>query len=379
MFAGITQERSSIVLKARRKGQHSEGDEARAVARAAWLWRDQRSPIPVVWGGRCLGVMRGDPDNNRSIWRPGPLPPGMHAGQGTYVPDYDTSINKLSAGKHYAIYWNKPGATASVIDNWYDLWGTDANPGKGNWSGTARTARAFTNTTAGAINIGANVSPSIRYLTRVSPFSGESTVRAMILYDRVIAYDACTMTAGAQLMTNTTTATRYVTNGDPGLQIFVEADTVHNATAAAMTVLTYVDNTGAAGSNVITTPVLTKIVSIAAPTALIGARNVFQTPGIATKSGNPYLTLQAGSEGVQQITNYTWNAAPTGTCSFVLQFPLALFPETVTAGVASDYDFCTGIESINKRIFDDACLSVLHNPHVTTTTYYHGWLEFGWT
>ena len=348
----------------------------------AFAWRDTPIWIPVIYGRRIVGEVRGDPDRGRTLVRCGGFP----------YDDYDTAVAKKSTGKHYAVYWTKGLSSTAVIDNWYDLWGVEGNPQKGAWTGTARTARVFTNATTGALNCGNAVSPFIKYLTRTSGYS-QGSVQAALIYDRVLSYDACTMTASSQNMTNTLTATRYVTArafplaSDPGLQIFVEADTVHSATAANLSVLNYTDQDGNGPNAIPTTPTLAKIVSVAAPTATLGARCVIQTPGVTTKSANPYLTLAnaatsssgAAQQGVKNILNYTWSAAPTGTVSFVLQFPIALFADMATAGQCFDADFIYGLEVANKRVYDDACLSCLYNPHVAVNSSMHGWSEFGWT
>lgn len=358
-------------VHARRKS--CEVDETKAITYAAWVWRDTPTWVAVCVRGRVVGEVRGDPQLGRSLFR--------RCSTGVPFASYDDAVSKLSTSlKFWAIYWYKPTSTSIVIDNWYDLWGCDGVPQAGNWSGTARTARPFANTTAGAICAGVAVSPSLKYLTRASQFA-YNTIRAYLIYDRVLAYDACTMTASSQNMTNTLPATRYISTGDPGLQVFVEADTVHNATTANLTVLTYVDQGGNTGHVAPTSPTLSKIVSVAAPTSTLGARAVIQAPGITTKSlAGAYLNLAAGDQGVRSIANYTWSAAPTGTCSFVLQFPLMLFVDSVVLGQVGDWEFLSGVEAIGKRIYDDACLSVMTCPHVTgQPATNHGWMEFSWT
>jgi hypothetical protein len=360
-------------IRTRLKARYSETDEAVMLKHAMYAWRDTPIWIPVVYGRRCLGLVKGDPQRSRTLYQP------YDFSSGTPYQSYDDAIFKLTSGKHWAQYWSKPAAS-QVIDSWYDLWGTGGNPQAGNWSGTAKTARQFIGPMTGSIWTGGSVSPSRKYLTRASQFGTETTIQTSLLYDRVLSYDACTMTAGSQSMTNTLGPTRFVSAGDPGLQIFVEADAIHSSTTGNMTVLTYVDQSGNAGHTVVTTPTLSLVVSIAAPTATLGARNIFQTPGNTVASGNPYLNLQSGDQGVTSITNYTFSAAPTGTNSFVLQMPLALFPDRLVAGQASDYEFVSGLEAVNKRIYDDAVLSWMIAARVTAQTgIYNGWMEFGWT
>jgi hypothetical protein len=353
------------IHKVRRKARHSEGDEARALKLCAFLWRHERVWVAISFGGRIIAHVKGDPANNRTL---------VIFGNDVPYGSYDDAVSKKSGGKHYGpVYFLKFIDTAVVVDNWYDTWGTAANPIAGNWSGTARTARQFLNTTTGALYTGPSVLPQKKYLTRALSFNQDSNVLATLIYDRVLSYDACTMTASSQAMTNTLAATRYISSGDPGLQIFVEADTVHNATAANLTVLTYVNQAGTGGNVVPTTPTLTKTVSIAAPTSTLGARQTFP-------KGQIYLNLALGDLGVRSITDYTWSAAPTGTNSFVLQFPLMLSADVVINGNSSDYEFLSGLEAINKRIYDDACLSVMTCSRSTATpTFLNGMMEFGST
>jgi len=360
------------IHKVRRKARYSECDDARAIVRAAHVWRNERAWVAIMHGGRVIANMKGDPENNRTLIL------------GTDVPygSYDDAVAKSSGGKQYGpIYFMDFISTSIVIDCWYDTWGCSGIPQAGNWSGTALTARPFTASTPGALYTGPAVSPQKKYLKRAACFNEDATMLATLIYDRVLAYDSCTMTAGSQSMTNTLPATRYISTGDPGLQIFIEGQTVHSSTAANLTVLTYANQAGTGGQTVPTTPTLTVIPSIAAPTSTLGALGIIQQNGITTKNlGQIYLNLQAGDLGVRSITNFTFSAAPTGTNSFVLQFPLMLNTDVAIQGMVSDYEFLSGLEAINKRIYDDACLSLMTNSHVTATpAFLHGMMEFGST
>lgn len=354
-------------IRARSKSRHHEPAEARALRRAAEMWTTPVS-LPVVRRGRVIGYVLGDPKRRRTLYATASFP----------YPTYDIAVGAKGKGNHAAFYWDKPGDTGLAIDSWYDLWGTIGVPVAGDWSGTARTARVFTASTTGAMQIGPAVSPLNKFLGRVTASGMESTGRAMVLYDRVLSYDKCTMTASSQTMTNTATATRYISSGDPGLQLFLEADAVHNATTADLTVVTYT-NQALTGSRLVdTTPTLSKVVSIAAPTSTLGARCAIQCPGATTKT-IMHVPLQDGDLGITSIQNYTWSAAPTGTCSFVLQFPLAMFVDSVLNVGSSDVEMQFGFDAISKQIYDDACLSwLLNHRNASQPTRYSGWTEFSW-
>lgn len=334
------------------------------------MWRKTRTWIPVGFRNRIIGQVKGDPENNRTLW----------TSQITPFADIDTMLVKLSAGQQWGqIFWS-PIATSVVIDNWYDSWGVDGNPQKGDWSGTAKTARQFLASTPGAIYHGGAVSPKLKYLLRAAIHNGESTVVSRIIYDRVLSYDACTMTAANQTMTNTAAATRYIGSTDPGLQVFIEADTAHNSTACNLTALTYTSQAGTAGQAIPTSPTLVKIPSVAAPTTTLAARGVISGNGQTTKNlEGAYMQLAQGDLGVRKLEGFTWSAAPTGTCSFVLQFPLLLLPDCLSASQSSDYTCYDGIEAVNKQVYDDACISFLYCPHVTgQPATMAGELRFGW-
>lgn len=352
-------------VRTRSKTRASAGDEARAVAKAAVAWRNSPLWMPVVWGGGVVAYVRGADRRGVEIRCSAPFA------------DYDQAALALTSQQRGGSYFMKVSASSLVTKNWYDLWGVDANPAAGNWSGTALTARQFTTGTTGGLQVGPPVAPRTKYATRTSLMANNAQYCAL-LYDRVLSYDACLMSAASQNFVNTLAATRYISGG-PGLQVFVEADSVHSATAANLTTLTYVNNLGNAGHVVETTPTLALIPSVAAPTKEIGARGVIQAPGLATGAPcAPYLQLQAGDLGVTSLTNVQFSAAPTGTNSFTLQFPFALFPDHALTESPSDYEFVSGLESVNKQIYDDACLAWLIYPISTTATPIHGWIEYGW-
>lgn len=359
-------------MRGRRKAQHSEGDEARAIAcgvRAVGAWR---GAIPFIWGARYLGDIVGDPDRGRTLWIPRRCATRPYSGE-------DDALKAATTGKVWSWTWTKFLSASFVIDNWYDLWPVDGNPQHGDYSGVALTARVFTNSTTGAMFHGGNVSPSIKTLVRGSAFmTSSSTNRAVLVQDRVVTYDACTMSASSQNMTNTLPATRYISAGDPGLQIGCFADTIHNATAANLIALKYTDNGGNAAIDIQYTPTLNKVVSIAAPSALLGSRAVIQSPTLTTKNGLPYLD-NAGRGGARKIESFQWSAAPTGTCSFSLSFPLFLTVDLQSSNAAMDAEFLAGIEATAKRIYDDACLNVLVNPHIAAVSMLYGESEALWS
>lgn len=362
-------------VHARRKSRRGELEDARAVRRAAYLWQETDAPIMVESRGRLLGVLRGDSRTHVASFVP-----IARCGADNLYDNYDAALVAASEGKHFTFHWYKYKG-AGVFGNWYDMWPCIGNPAAGAYGGTARTAKQFSRTTTGAMCTGPQVSPLLKFMKRSAGFNTESgnRIEANLLYDRVLAYETCSMTAGNQVMDNTLTAQRFVGGaGDPrGLQIMGTADTVHNATAANLTQLRFTDSAGNTLQSVPTTPTLAKIVSIAAPTTTQPARVLIQSA--STRSDSPFLPLGDGKLGARLINDYTWSAAPTGTTCFALVYPYALNTDTMQIGHNYDYDYLSGVEALAKyQVFDDACLNVMVWQNSAAIGSVDGNIEFGW-
>lgn len=362
------------IVGIRPRSRYGAHEDARHVRDAAYAWRYCVQPIAVIVGGKHLGWVRGTPHGRETHW----FHPLIAT---TNWPTQNTLINTITnSGKSRVFAWAKMSASA-VVDSWHDLWGCVGTPTRGDWSGTAKTARQFSDSTTGSVWHGGNVSSSEKVLTRQSIFvNGAVVPRSFILYDRVLSYDACTMTASNQSMTNTLAAQRYIGSGEPGLQMMMCADTVHNATAANLTVCQYTDDDGNTLQSMPTTPTVRKVPSAAAPTSNLPARVIAPTsPGSTARTDRPFLPLIGGDSGVRLVDNYTWSAAPTGTFSLALVFPLAYIPGIGVNGTPVDYDYTAGLDAMNIVIKDGACLSFLQLSRVAAASNNFGWLEFAWT
>lgn len=360
-------------IRTRRKAHASELDEARAIKFAAWLWRNTPITIPVVTGGKYVGTVRGNRETGESVFTPA-----------MYAMPIGTSYDAITAGnilrRQSRFRWEKRFG-AGVAGNWYDLHVTTGDPQPGTYAGTARAAVSYTRASAGAMRIGAAVSPKLRYLKRGSVFNSATAMVATCLVDRVLMYNACTMTASLQAMSNAVTATRWITTGDRGMQIWAAADAVHNATTSNLNALVYTNESGSGSRNALTTPTLTKIVSLAAPSATLGARQLFYNGVNATRGReDPFLPLQAGDLGIRQIDSYTFSSTPTGTVSFAAMVPIALCPDVHAGGNAGDYEYLHGHEAAAQfRVYDDACLSLLAFRFTAVDVNLSGYGAFGWT
>jgi hypothetical protein len=357
-----------------RKSRENPSAVGQALFSACFAARGIDRTLPVLHEGKVVAFVRGKVGTPEVEWRlpPRGFNPKLWAGYTTY----DDIISELSAGKRYAETWAKSATTTTVANNWYDLWPVGGNPQAGAYTGAARTAVQFTDATAGGMLHGGNVSPDTKsFLTSLGV--ANTSVPTIVVYDRVLTYEACTISTVNQVMTNGLAAQRYIGVGEPGLKIMVTCQTALGATANAYTQLQYTDNSGntlqsmpvAFGVNVIT--------SALAPTTILGARVVSPAVSGGTVPFGPYMTLATGDTGVRLIDNYTHSANNTGTLAYVLGQPLVYIP-VVAAGQTSLFDNVQQLASL-PRVFDGACLAfMLYSPTATVGYVPHGRFEWGW-
>lgn len=364
------------VVRTRSKSRYSDIQDARAIEAAAQAWCTTDCPIPLMSNGKLLGMIGG---NSRTAVAT--FVPAWKLSTDFLYDDYDAAVQKCSMGLKTFTWHGFKLKGAGIASNWYDCWPTYGTNGPGAYGGTARTAKQFTKTTTGSMFHGPDVSTSLKFLKRFSSFlaSSGNQIAVTFLYDRVLAYESCSMTNGNQTMDNTLTAQRFAANGERGLQIWPTADAVHNATAADLTQVRYTNQAGTALQSVPTTPTLAKIVSIAAPTTAQPARMIVQGPATTQNPTSPFLALAAGDLGAQLINDYSFSAAPTGTNCFALVWPYVLNADHILNGQTSDTELLSGVEALAAhRIYDDACISVGVYSRTATNSMLDIWAEVGW-
>jgi hypothetical protein len=290
---------------------------------------------------------------------------------------YDDLISEVSAaGKFFPAKFSKGATTAGVANNWYDLWPVGGAPAAGTYTGTAFTARQFTEATVGALYHGGDKTPDTKHTISMDARSTGGTP-TLILYDRVLTYEACTFNASVnQALTNTLPAQRYISAGQRGLKMMVTCQTALGATAANFTQIQYTDQDGNATQSMPLTAFNAIIVSAAAPTGTLGARIVSPSVTAATLTQGPFMPLAVGDGGMRLVANYTTSAANTGTMAFVLGAPLATIPIQV-AGVTTLIDLVQQLVGL-EQVFDGACLSFLAFFPAATGTTFDGTVNVAW-
>jgi hypothetical protein len=260
------------------------------------------APLPVIVDGEFWGWAWRDPRGRFRVWR-------------AAWSSYSDIVNSFNTGKEY------PGGQAvsktigATLGVWYDLWSATGPP-TGTYAGAANTAVAFTDATTGAMRHGENVSPSTKQLTSAWLTTNNTQTTVGLLADRVLTYEACTISNVSQNMNNAVAAPRYA---GAGVQIALSAQTATGATASQLSVLTYRNQSNAAS----TIPVALDYIPSLPAAGVNGARIAAPAVSGGATTSSLFLPLAAGDSGVLSITNFTSSANNTGTLCFALVKPLA--------------------------------------------------------
>jgi hypothetical protein len=342
------------------KSRFGPGDEDRAINAAIAAARSVDVPLPVVFGGKCLGFVQGSRDRRRVAVHLAPL--GL-----------DNMINAISSlGQRLPAQFNKIANSNLAAGTWWDYY--PVGPGAGTYTGAAFTAKTFDDTTAGSIAHGGNVSPQTKHLVSAA-ITVTNMGAALLLYDRVLAYEACTLTGALQNMTNVAIAARYVSTGQSGLKIMVTTQTAFGG-VSNLSAVSYTNQAGTPGQAVPTGVALTFDTTAVAPTSVMPSQMAVRYAAAA--AGDVlFLPLAAGDSGARAIASYTTSAAQTGTAIFALVRPLA-FMATASANIGCQYDFVRQLATL-ERIYDGACLHFALNAATTMNATLMGELGFVWS
>jgi hypothetical protein len=355
-----------------RENPSAVGESIFAACRAA---RGIDRTLPVLHEGKFVAFVRGYADSPVVEWRLPPPGSGNKLWMG--YSNYDDIISELSSGgKRFAESWCKAFTTAPVANNWYDLWPVGGNPVAGTYPGAAATATQWTDASTGAFLHGGNVTADTKHVLTSFGITN-ATTPVLVLYDRVLTYEACVISNVNTVMTNGSAAQRYISANQPGLKIMVTCQTALGATANAYTQLQYTDQEGNTLQSMPVSFGVNVIVSAAAPTTTLGARVVSPAVSGGTVTFSPFMQLAAGDTGVRLIDNYTHSANNTGTIAYVLLQPLVYIPiQAASQGVMFD-----NVQQVPNlpRVYDGACLSFMaYMPAATANSVPSGRFEFGW-
>lgn len=270
-------------------------------------------------------------------------------------------------GKVRNYIWRKTPSQATVSGLWFDTSMSPGMPPPQYYIGGITTATQLKQSTDGGLYHGPNVSPSEKYLRRMTTMANAVTALPMntILCDYLLFYPFIDMgTTDQQVMTNVNTLPRY-TDGK-GVQVM--AVLTNAGLGGQKFFFTYTNSDGVPGriSQTVTMNTSTVVGNV------IGSNTAIQN------ASNPFIGLQLGDSGVRSIEGITMLGVDTGLFALVLVKPLAqhCFRE-VTVPYEKDYLVPT---TDLVRIYDDAFLGMLCLPLGTlAATVLRGDVKVIWT
>jgi hypothetical protein len=271
----------------------------------------------------------------------------------------DDIINNVTANNQIRQFmWVKVNTDNTPTVAWTHTFNLQGFPGVGTMTGTALAAQQKSDTTAGAMMHGGNVSPATKHLiaswAKLDTSASATDPSVTLLYDMVLTYEQCVNSTSLQSFTNGSAAQRYIGAGDPGLRIM----SCYGATAANQTNFSqvrYTSITGTAPEHVVvpgstmTTPAVSS-----PPTTGAGAVSAF---GMNSGSVRSILEtpLRNGDAGVKQLDDYTMGATNTDVINFILGYHLAWIPQQI-GDWTWQFDWVKQAPSL-PRIRDGACLT----------------------
>ena len=276
-------------------------------------------------------------------------------------------VNSELSGNVRNYVWRKTPSQTTITGLWFDLSMSPGMPPPQYYIGGILTATQLKQSTDGGFYYGTNVSPSERYLRKITTQANVTTALPMnaILCDYLLFYPFIDEgTTDQQDMININTLPRY-TDGK-GVQVMCVQ--TNAGTGGQSFFFTYTNSDGVSGrtSRTVTMNTSTTVGNI------VGSST-------ATQGGaSPFIGLQAGDSGVRSIESVTMLGIDTGLFSLVLVKPLV---QTCFREITVPYekDFLVPTTEL-IRIYDDAFLGFVALPLGSlAATVLRGDLKVIWT
>lgn len=262
------------------------------------------------------------------------------------------------AGQVKYTFWRKAPAVVTVAGAWFDYSMAPGNPAPQYYAAAPLVAQTMSRSGDGGIQHGGNVSPSAKYLRKVTAMAvtAAGVPQRLYLLDYLMFYPFVDMgTPDEQPMDNTQVLTRY-TDGE-GVQLMAVLVAPHGLVGDTFFV-TYTNQDGTAGR---VTPLHTMTTAV----TVNGTILTTQTAG-AGRFG-PFMALQGTDTGVRSIEAVQCTAGTdVGLFTLVLVKPLAeLTVREITAPVEKDFALEAGMKL--PVIEDDAYLNFISCPNGSIT------------
>lgn len=258
-------------------------------------------------------------------------------------------VNSELEGRTRNYIWRKTPSQTTVIGLWFDTSMSPGMPPPQYYIGSIGTATQLKQSTDGGLYHGHSVSPSEKYLRRITTQANAVAALPMnvLLCDYLLFYPFIDEgTVDEQFLVNNNTLPRYIDG--KGVQIMA---IMTNAGAGGQQFfVNYTNSEGVSGR-------ISQTVTMNTSTAV---GTVVSSNRVANGSSDPFIGLQNGDVGVRSIESITMLGSDTGLFSLVLVKPLVqtCFREIQ---VAYEKDFLIPTSNIVK-IEDDAFLGFLCLP-----------------
>jgi len=263
------------------------------------------------------------------------------------------------------------GAAAYTAGRWYNMSTLNGYPTAIDFSaGSALTAVAMDDDTAGALYHAGDKSPDTKHLLNAGLWTTSSTgiPGVLMIVDFLLRYPGINMNSGSQQdFTNVATLPRY-TNGI-GVMAFLQALSTYGSTAHNIAI-SYTDQSDNA-SNALGATVADTVSAIVPH---------ISHSGVAANNYGPFLPLAAGDVGIKSVESLTLSAATSSasTACLTLCKPIASIQITQQY-VGSEKSYVFQVPSFPK-IEDGACLGFLFfaGAAVAASSIFQGFLDFAW-
>jgi hypothetical protein len=280
-------------------------------------------------------------------------------------------VDAQLAGKVKYTFFRKAPAVVTGAGTWFDYSMAPGNPAPQYYAAAPLVAQTMSRSGDGGIQHGGDVSPSTKYLRKITAMvvAAAGVPQRLYALDYLMFYPFVDMgTPDEQTMTNVQTLTRY-TDGD-GVQIMAVLVAPHGLVGDTFFV-TYTNQDGVAGR---ITPLHTM------STAISVNGTILTTQQAGTGRFGPFMTLQSGDTGVRSIEAVQCTAGTdVGLFTLVLVQPLAeLTVREITAPVEIDFFLMAGAKL--PPVVDDAYLNFITCPNGSLTgVQLNGDATFVWT
>lgn len=262
------------------------------------------------------------------------------------------------AGKVKYTFWRKAPAVVTVAGAWFDYSMAPGNPAPQYYAAAPLVSQTMSRSGDGGIQHGGNVSPSAKYLRKITAMAvtAAGVPQRLYLLDYLMFYPFVDMgTPDEQPMDNTQSLTRY-TDGE-GVRLMAVLVAPHGLVGDTFFV-TYTNQDGTAGR---VTPLHTMTTAV----TVNGTILTTQTAG-AGRFG-PFMALQQGDTGIRSVEAVQCtNGTDVGLFTLVLVKPLAeMTVREITAPVEKDFALEAGMKL--PVIEDDAYLNFISCPNGSIT------------